>query len=862
MNKGRKLAILMAAAVAVNMCSVQADAGVKKLKVTNVSGSKKVMYVGKSFKIKTNYSVKKLTFKSSKTSVAKVGKTGVVKAKKAGKAYITIKAKNGQRKKIKILVKKAKTTVTSTPKVSTKPKVTTKPELPIETLMPQATETVEPVSSIQPTTAITTDAPIKTTIPKPTESTIVTPTASPNVSESPQFTITPTDLPMVTNTVLPTKKPVHTKKPITTPILSATPITTPTSSVDPITTLAPSAQPSITSIPSAETTADPKEYVEPLTADYKEKTDGNTTYKESEATKIQLDGNSAQITGNGAVVEASTVTITAEGTYILSGTLEDGQIIVNIEDTTEEPKVHLILDGVSISCSNNAPLVFTSADKVIMTLAEGTTNKVSDGTTYNLEEGKDEPDAAIYSKVALSINGTGSLEVEGNYSKGIKTKDNLKILGGNISIDAKDTGIVGHDMLGIWGGTITINAKGDGLKSTNDEKATKGYVYIAGGKINITAVGDGISAETSVYIKDTDITIKETGTDTTNSHKGIKAGTTLYIESGNVDINSVDDALHSDGCIKIEGGNINISCGSNVSDTPDNSSSTSYFGNPFLGDTNSTSGADGIHADGQVYINGGNIDIAQAYEGIEGAIIHINGGDIKVKSSDDGLNASDGTTQDGGMMMPGGNWGMTQKNPFSGQTVANCTLNISGGNLYVDASGDGLDANGSIFMTDGTVIVSGSANGGNGALDYDSEFAISGGTLAAIGSSGMAQAPSSTSSQCSIMANVSGQAGTLIHVQDEDGNSIINLKSGKSFGSVVISTPKLVSGKSYQIYTGGTIEGKMTFGTEDCGIYAEDAVYAAETNAQAATTVQASTAPAGNNGGGFNGGGNKPSRPW
>lgn len=191
-------------------------------------------------------------------------------------------------------------------------------------------------------------------------------------------------------------------------------------------------------------------------------------------------------------------------------------------------------------------------------------------------------------------------------------------------------------------------------------------------------------------------------------------------------------------------------------------------------------------------------------------------------------------------------------------------MNISGGKLYVNASGDGLDANGSIFMTGGTVIVSGPTDNGNGALDYDNEFVISGGILASIGSSGMAQAPGSTSSQCSIMANVSGQAGTLIHVQDTDGNTIINLKSEKSFSSVVISSPKLVSGQSYQIYTDGTIEGKIDFGTENGGIYAEDAVYTAKTDAVA--TVQASLAPAGSNGGGFNGGGNgggnRPSRPW
>ena len=133
-------------------------------------------------------------------------------------------------------------------------------------------------------------------------------------------------------------------------------------------------------------------------------------------------------------------------------------------------------------------------------------------------------------------------------------------------------------------------------------------------------------------------------------------------------------------------------------------------------------------------------------------------------------------------------------------------LNINGGYITVDATGDGLDANGSITMTNGTVIVSGPTNNGNGALDYDGKFEISGGLLMAAGSSGMAQATSEESTQYSIIMTYTQtqKAGTVVHLKDSKGNTVATFTPKKDYQSVVISSPKVIKGETYTLYSGGT----------------------------------------------------------
>lgn len=225
---------------------------------------------------------------------------------------------------------------------------------------------------------------------------------------------------------------------------------------------------------------------------------------EGDAVNIILNNDTATASGDGVTINGSVVTITKAGTYILSGTLTDGQIIVEV---AKEEKVQLVLNGVDITCSNSAAIYVKSADKVSLTLVKDTVNKVTDGLSYVYADGEDEPNACIFSKDDLSINGEGALQVEGNYNNGIASKNDLKIVSGTISVTALNNGLKGKDSVCIMGGNITIDVDGDGIKSDNEVESENGYVYIYNGTINIDAAEDGIQAITAVTVKNGDITI-------------------------------------------------------------------------------------------------------------------------------------------------------------------------------------------------------------------------------------------------------------------------------------------------------------------------------------------------------------------
>lgn len=515
---------------------------------------------------------------------------------------------------------------------------------------------------------------------------------------------------------------------------------------------------------------------------------------------------------NNISVNDSIITINAGGTYKFTGTLEDGQIIVNSED---EKKVNIVLNGVNISCSNSAPIYIKNADKTTITLNEGTENYITDGISYVYEDGNsDEPDAAIFSKDDLTINGDGSLIVKSNYKNGIVGKDDVKIKSGNIKIDAVNNGIKGKDSITVSGGNITINAGNDGMKSTNDSNTEKGYILIESGTFNITSAEDAIQAENYVNILDGDFTIVSGGGNEMNkdghedfgpggpggmggeftppqmegdqssfggnqgnsngststdedsvSSKGIKAVNKITIDGGTFNIDSCDDAIHSNGSVVINNGDINIKAGD-----------------------------DGIHADYTVDINGGNIDISKSYEALEAGVITINDGNIYLIASDDGVNAS----------------GKTESNVFY----------INGGYTVVNANGDGLDSNGSISMTDGTVIVNGPTQNNNGALDYDETFKMDGGFLIAAGSVGMVQTVSENSAQNCVNITLKSQgAGTLVHIENEDKEDILTFAPSKEFSSVVVCSPRLQKGSDYKVYVGGSYNGEEKDGLYSNGVY-------------------------------------------
>lgn len=527
-----------------------------------------------------------------------------------------------------------------------------------------------------------------------------------------------------------------------------------------------------------------------------------------------MKGNSISLDGDGAVVDGSKIAITSAGTYIISGTLDEGQVIVNTKD---KEIVKLILNGVDITSSSTAPIYIMKAKKIVIVLADGTDNYVTDGDSYTLDDPElNEPNAAIFSKCDLTVNGNGSLTVNANYNNAITSKDELRITGGTITVNSVNDGIRGRDFIAIKGGTITVNAEGDGMQSNNDEDSERGFVSIEGGTINITAGKDGIQAETSVIVSGGNITISsgggsvnsskvisrgntwgnrgmENNSDSSSSSvsaKGIKAVADITIEGGTITIDSSDDSIHSNDSLTIDGGTIILA-----------------------------SGDDGIHSDSTLEINGGDISITKCYEGIESTGITINDGTIHLISSDDGFNATSGT---GDFPMGGPMGGPLNAPPGQNDFTSSGDnyLHINGGYIAVDANGDGLDINGTITMTKGVAIVNGPTRNDNGALDHVA-FKMTGGFLVAVGSSGMAQAPDTSSTQYSVMLNLSSaqSAGAMVHIEAKDGEEILTFVPTKAYQSVVLCSPELKNGSTYIVYCGGSSTGTVADGLYSGGTY-------------------------------------------
>ncbi|KEF37855.1 protein of unknown function (DUF4353) [Schinkia azotoformans MEV2011] len=530
------------------------------------------------------------------------------------------------------------------------------------------------------------------------------------------------------------------------------------------------------------------------------------------------------------IYDNNRLTIKTGGTYVISGELLDGQIVIDAEDKNP---VRLVLNGVKINCSNSSAIYVAKAEKTVISLPEGTENYLSDGQQYVFDDSSEaEPNAALFSKDDLTINGTGALIVQGNYNNGITSKDDLKITGGDLHIKAVDDGLMGRDLLAVKEGHFSIEAGGDGIKSSNDKDASKGIIALEGGTFDIASGNDGIQAETSLWIADGSYKITSGGgspevinsseekmrgawgssaepTSTedmdSESAKGLKAGTAIAVGGGSFTIDSLDDGVHSNDSIEIGNGDFMIATGD-----------------------------DGIHADSSIVTSGGKITITKSYEGIESQLITVNDGEIHVTASDDGINIGGGNDGSGfdrppqieGTRGPVGeanneNASKASSNNETKTASEENKLTINGGYITVNANGDGLDSNGSIAMTGGTVIVNGPTSNGNGPLDYDNSFDMSGGFLIAVGSSGMAQAVSEESSQYSLLMTYpeTQKAGALVHLEDSKGESIVTFAPEKDYQSVFISSPKLEKGSSYTLFTGGASTGKDINGLYSDGDY-------------------------------------------
>lgn len=561
------------------------------------------------------------------------------------------------------------------------------------------------------------------------------------------------------------------------------------------------------------------------------------TYEESGAVYVTLSDDGITGETDGVVIDGQMVTITAEGTYIFSGTLSEGQIVVDADNA----KVQIVFDNVDITCASSAAVYVKSAEKVFVTLAEGSQNTLRNTDEYVAIDDNN-IDAVIFAKSDLTLNGTGSLTIISAEGHGIVSKDDLKITGGTYDITAAGHALSGKDSVRIADGTFILTAEKDGIHAENADDEEKGYIYIADGDFTITSDGDGMDASNIVQIEDgtlditagggaanslkthesdvpggpgggmsqnierpdgesmpqmgekpdeesmsqmgekpdgenmpQDTTTDESGTST----KGIKAGGGMYLNGGTYQIDSADDSIHSNANITIADGTYTLATGD-----------------------------DGVHVDDALTVNGGTITVTESYEGLEGLTVTINDGTIDITARDDGINTAGGTDQSGFGTFGDHFKGMDSADDETEETTDNeMWMELNGGYIHILAGGDGVDSNGDLTINGGEIYIDGPSDNGNSAIDYGdrSSAYVNGGTLVAIGSSGMAEVMSDSSKQKVLMVKLGEQMeGGNVVLTDSEGNVIVSYTALKTYDCVIISTAEVESGATYTLTTSGT----------------------------------------------------------
>lgn len=576
--------------------------------------------------------------------------------------------------------------------------------------------------------------------------------------------------------------------------------------------------------------------------------DEDNSWKDNTGT-IDLDN--VEVTGDGISVSDNVITISKGGDFEVTGTLDDGQIVIDTEE-----KVKLRLSGMSLTNKNGSSIYVKNADKAYITLTDNTENTLTDGENYT--SGDEKEKGCITSRDNLEIKGSGSLTLNGNYNHGIFSSNSIEIGNGNINVNAKNDGIHANDTLAISGGNVYVTAEGDGLQAEE-------ILDISDGEVNVTTTtstsndfGGRVEMKDSLQMTDDEIQsmreqmnnnqftqTEESDDSEDTSSKGIKADWMLDISGGEVTVDSTDHAIHCTSDINITGGTLNLSSESKK----------------------------GISCHGDVTIDDGDITITKSTEGIESKkILTINGGNIDITASDDGFNSGGtGANQDGGFgggtNMQGGQQGgrgrigrrnsngqggnqmtppdmpsdqnggqmippemsngqdgkqMTPPDMSSDQNGGQMTppnmqqaegneqdsehhIQINDGNIKIVADADGIDSNGSLFINGGTVTVYAQATGAESAFDTDGAFIVNGGTIIGVSGSGMDESPNSYSAQNVILAYTTSQisTGDEVKITDSNGKTIAEYTAVKGGSKIVYSSDKLKTGEMYTVYASG-----------------------------------------------------------
>ena len=485
------------------------------------------------------------------------------------------------------------------------------------------------------------------------------------------------------------------------------------------------------------------------------------SYDESAAVPIQLTEETAACTSDAVSFDGARITLLDEGTYLVSGSLTDGQIVVDADDTD---KVQIVLTGANITCADSAAIYSKNADKVFLTLAEGTENTLTNGGGY-IAIDENNIDAVVFSKTDLTLNGSGSLTIDAQAGHGVVSKDELTVTGGSYTVTAAEHGMTGKDSLAVAGGRFTITSGKDGLHAENTDDSALGFLYVADGEFTIIAQGDAVSASGALQTDGGtfDLTTGEgsasvpmpaedsfapggrgggpgrgdgsrpqgeqpaegeTPPERPDSSDGGQplefpiqpvgeepASTAETAEmTDTAEDNVSQKGMKAEGTLTINGGTF----------TMDSADDCIHSGGA-LTVTNGTftlsSGDDAIHSDDAVTIQSGEFSIPYCYEGVEGLAVTVEGGTFDVTAHDDGFNAAGGADNSG----------------FGGRgdqfaVSEDSFITVNGGTITIVSDGDCLDSNGDLTINGGTLDLT--CNGsGNTTLDCNGTYTNDGGDV-------------------------------------------------------------------------------------------------------------------------------------
>ena len=489
--------------------------------------------------------------------------------------------------------------------------------------------------------------------------------------------------------------------------------------------------------------------------------DINGSYDESSAISIQLTGETAACTSDAVSIDGARITLLDEGTYLVSGSLTDGQIVVDADDTD---KVQIVLTGANITCADSAAIYSKNADKVFLTLAEGTENTLTNGGGY-IAIDENNIDAVVFSKTDLTLNGSGSLTIDAQAGHGVVSKDELTVTGGSYTVTAAEHGMTGKDSLAVAGGTFTITSGKDGLHAENTDDSALGFLYVADGEFTIIAQGDAVSASGALQTDGGtfDLTTGEGSASVTmpaedsfapggrgggpgrgdgsrpqgeqpaegetpperpDSSDGGQppefptqpAGEEPVSAAETEEVTDTAEDTVSQKGMKAEG-TLTINGGTFTMDSADDCIHSGGALTVTNGTFTLSSGDDAIHSDDTVTIQSGEFSIPYCYEGVEGLAVTVEDGTFEITAYDDGFNAAGGADSSGF----GG-----RGDPFAAS--ADSFIMFNGGTITVVSDGDCLDSNGDLTVNGGTLDLTCNGNG-NTALDCSGSYTNNGGSV-------------------------------------------------------------------------------------------------------------------------------------